>query len=123
MKRARLRKRKGLKKGTGLKRKTRLRAKGGSAFPHRRDPKYMAWLRQRVLEGWPCDACEWAWATIRAHLTPQGRAGDDRYNVALLCPGCDARCEKRAQTFCEEMGVDLFMKARAHTEEYLAEAA
>lgn len=59
----------------------------------------------------------------RAHLRAKGSAGDDLWNVVLLCALCHALQEKRAEAFCAELGVDLFAKAAGHTERFLAEAA
>ena len=74
-----------MRRGGYLKRKTRLKSRGGSLFPHKRQPKFMAWMLEKCSERRPCDGCgQWHWLE-RAHLKPRGSGGADLSNLALLC--------------------------------------
>lgn len=98
-----------------------LRRKGGSRFPKRRDPLYMLWLGERLLERPPCDACKQNRATERAHLDAKGSGGYDRLNIALLCAPCHHRQEKRTDLFMRETGADLYAAAARWDNLYVAE--
>lgn len=110
-------------KRSRIQRKTPLRRRNGRQFPRRHDKAYWDWLGERVRIGWPCDGCGYYWSLFRSHLKPRSRGGDDRNNACLLCFDCDRRQEKRTEAFCAEIGVDLWAKAWAHTDRFLAEAA
>jgi 5-methylcytosine-specific restriction endonuclease McrA len=109
-----------VKRSAPLTRTTRLKAQGGRQFQKRHDPAYWRWLGACVREGAICDGCGVQRAWSRSHLVPRSQGGDDRDNVALLCPTCDRLSEKRVAAFERETGVDLHAKARAHTARYEA---
>ena len=115
-----------MKRGGPLRRKTRLRTKGGSRFPGRRAPDYMAHLAHRLKHEWiPCDCGCGLRATDRAHLHKKGSGGYDLDGVALLnrlchCIGPKSQ-EGRTDAFCHERGCDLWAKAREHTQEWRAQ--
>ena len=111
------------KRHTRIKRGPAPKRKGGSRFPKRRDPEFMAWMLARLLEWLPCDAECGRRAKHRSHLYPKGNGGYDRHNVVLLCRTCHGRQEKRTKAFIKERGVDLFAKAKGWTERYDAESA
>ncbi len=102
-----------------LSRKTRLKARGGSMYPHKRHPKFMAWMYRKMKESpRPCDGCgRWRW-TVRCHLDAKGNGGWDLGNVVLMDPTCHDRQEKRTDRFIEETGVDLWARAREYEREY-----
>ena len=112
-----------LKSGKPLRRKTRLKARGGSMFPHMRQPEFMRWMYRKMKEGpRPCDGCgRWRW-TVRAHLDPKGNGAPDLGNVALICDGPGDTChrvqEKDTERFCERSSRDLYQRAREYEREY-----
>jgi hypothetical protein len=105
-------------KRTPLTRTTRLKAKGGSRYPHRRHPKFMRWMLERLREGQPCDCGCAHWATDRAHLIAKGSGGDDHGNVVLLWRECHGLQEKRTSVFCALRGVNLWAIAKQWAERY-----
>lgn len=115
--------------GKPLRRRSRPKARGGSLFPKRREPRYWKWCGEQVKCGVPCDNCGLYPANSRAHLIPRSLGGDDLWNIAFLCSGpgscfCHERSEKRADAFVrEDDNSDLYAIARAHTARYLAERA
>ena len=106
------------KRRTQIKRGPAPKRKGGSRFPKRRDPEFMAWMLARLLEWLLCDAECGRRAKDRARLDAKGNGGDDRNNVVLLCVTCHRRQEKRTGAFIRETGIDLRAKARGWTERY-----
>ena len=89
-----------------------IRRKGGRRFPALEDRRYMAWCGVELLAGAPCDLCGGR-ATIRAHVHPKGRGThNDLGNIALLCPPCDLRSEKKPTPELEEA-------AQSHARRYL----
>ena len=107
-----------MRRGGYLKRKTRLKSRGGSLFPHKRQPKFMAWMLEKCSERRPCDGCgQWHWLE-RAHLKPRGSGGADLSNLALLCNPCHRTSEKRVDAWIAKHGVDLYAIAREHERAY-----
>ena len=107
-----------------IRRRKPIKRKGkGSAFPHRRDPKYMAWLLDKLaFQRPPCDGGCGRPACLRAHIKPRSRGGDDRNNVVLLDMECDWQSEKRMDRWmAEHPGVDLYATAKRWTAQYDAE--
>ena len=103
----------------GLKR-SRLKSRGkkGSLFPHRRHPKFMAWMLAKAEAGQACDGCG-RWRSLdRAHLVAEGSGGDDLGNVVLLDRECHTASEKRVDAWIAETGVDLYEIARNYEHEY-----
>jgi len=98
-----------------------IKRRGGSRFPRRRDPKFMAWMVEQIRRGVWCDACGRQRASARAHLDAKGSGGFDRGNTVLLCDGpegCHRLQEKRTAAFCRERGVDLQAQANAWATAY-----
>ena len=111
-----------IKRGTKrLARNKRLRARGNSAFPHRRHPEFMKWMRAKCEDGpRPCDGCK-RWRYLeRAHLVAKGSGGYDVGNIALLCTACHTTSEKRVDAWIAETGRDLYAIAREYEREFLA---
>lgn len=108
-----------MKRGGPIPRRTRLRTKGGSRFPKRRDPKFMAWMAQQLLDWRRCDCGCGRRATTRAHLDAKGNGGYDRGNVVLLTwwP-CHCKQEKRTDAFNAERGCDLYAAAKRWADQY-----
>ena len=106
-----------------LSRKTRLKARGGSMYPHKRHPKFMAWMLEKCRERRPCDGCgRWRWLE-RAHLVAKGSGGNDCGGVSLLCRSCHMASEKRVDAWIAETGRDLYTIARKYEREYQARSA
>lgn len=109
-----------MKRGGYLKRRTPLKARGNSAFPARRHPEFMRWMRAKCKEGpRPCDGCRrWRWLE-RAHLKSRVSGGNDLGGVCLLCRTCHEAQEKRTDAWIAETGVDLWARAREYEREFL----
>ena len=84
---------------TPIKRTAKLKARGRSRFPKRRDPAYLAWIREEpcVLAGWrhPLAPEDWGsqWyhvcngKTVPAHVKSRGAGAYDLGDVIPLCSG------------------------------------
>ena len=85
--------------------RSRLKANGGSRFPKRRQPEFMAWIRTLpcVVVGRGC------WGQIEAaHVVKtRGAGGWDRGFVAPLCEGHHDEQEGKTAEFNAKYGVDL----------------
>ena len=119
-------------KRSRLERKTRLRNRGGRMFKQTPDDKlYWDWFKWRRLA---CDACGY-WPASAAHLMKRGSGGKDLHNLVWLCEshsepdnygrtwiqGCHPQQEGRTDAFVNEIGVDLYAIAAAHTAQWRKE--
>jgi hypothetical protein len=97
-----------------IERRVRPKARGRSRFPKRRDPKYIAWIKER-----DCLNCGKR-PVDPAHIKTRGAGGDDRKNVVPLCRSCHASQEGRTKEFEMETGLDLRLCAEWLTGQYVA---
>ncbi len=110
-----------LKRGQPMKRGGRIKAKGKSRFPKRRDPAFLAFIRERFCCIWDCPA--YGEAEIEAaHVKTRGAGGDDIGNAVPLC-----RKHHREQhaigirSFEERHNIDMQAMAAEYARHYLAE--
>jgi len=108
-----LRRHKWLRRGTQPLRRTRLRAKGGSLFPHRRNPAYRAWIRT-----FPCVVPGCEGAAEPCHVIRKSQGGDD---VGNLYPGCRRHHDEQHEhgtlgPFERKYGLDLAQIAAGYGE-------
>jgi len=111
-------------KRSPLVRRTPLRSRGGSRFPHRRDPAFMAWMLVQVQNGERCEVdsadCDY-WPSgqaERVHLDAKGSGGDDKGNCCLLCHKHHGLQEKRTAWFERRFKINLRARARRWAERY-----
>src|SRR5438309_1546364 len=105
-------KRSALKRGKPLQRKARLKARGKSRFPKRRDPKFLAFIRQLpcLIACRPPHVChryEGRQAVEPAHLTTRGAGGWDVGNTVPLCPRAHDEQEGHTAEFEQRYDVNL----------------
>ncbi len=119
-----------LKSGKPLARKTRLKACGKSMFPHKRHPKFMAWMYRKMKEG-PRECGRLRTLALDGAVS-SGREGKRRVgslgNVVLMCDGpgdtCHPSSGKGYGAFLRTIRRgDLYENARGYEHEFIDAAS
>lgn len=94
----------------------------GSAFPDRRDPDYVAWLKKTkgcvIQDQHVCGAVGWRQVLEVCHLKTRGSGGDDQGNTFMACALAHDEQEGRTKAFDRKYGISLKAICEGYGVEY-----